>query len=256
MKQTTWVPLALFSVAAAALRLWQKLSGFEATGLAIPGNLPGMLLPVVLLIAAAFFLISSRKLPGYRPERCNLTAYFNFPEKKHSAILAIIGAFLAALGGAAVLLSGSVPLRPVLGMFAVAAAVCTLYTAFGLSREEPVSGMALLVPVCCAGVYLFWVYRTGASDPVLQAIYIRILAVSGLTYCTAERAAFAFENGNPRRYAAAAGITVVLCTAGFADGQGLAASLLFAGSALIELGFLTALRPAGSGSTQSPEAVP
>lgn len=242
MKQKYRLPLILFSAAAAILRLWQRQGGFESTGLAVPGNLPGRLLPAVLLLSAAYFLLVSRSLPELDVNRDGLSGHFTFQADKRSAILAVTGVFIMLPGAGFMLLHPQKTVHPLLGIFAAAAAVSILYVVFSLYRGDPAASVVMLVPVCCAGVFLFWAYRSDASDPVLQAVYIRILASAGLTYNMSELAAFAFRNGSPRRWTASALISIVLCAAGVTDGRGLASVLLFAGGALVELSFLTALR--------------
>ena len=65
----------LFSLAAGAaclaLRLLQNHIGFEAdTRLPVPGSLPALLLPLLLLLSAAALIFLTRRLPRSAEARC------------------------------------------------------------------------------------------------------------------------------------------------------------------------------------------
>ena len=57
MKKLHWILLALFSVAAAALRRWQLLTGFDAAGLPVKGNPGGLGLLFLLLVMLFTWLL-------------------------------------------------------------------------------------------------------------------------------------------------------------------------------------------------------
>ena len=77
MKKLHWILLALFSVAAAALRRWQLLTGFDAAGLPVKGNPGGLGLLFLLLAAMAVFILPCLKLRGGRSdEDREMAAYF------------------------------------------------------------------------------------------------------------------------------------------------------------------------------------
>jgi len=247
MKKSNWLLLALSAVSAVLLRVWQNRTGFEESGLAIRGNLPGILLPVVLAAAAAYFIVSLRALP----KRCEepLSARFRFRGNLAAVFCAVAGAFLVMSGAALSIVSRSGRVEVLLALFAIAAAVCVLGTVFALSRGGEASGLALLVPVCALLVYLIYGYRANASEPVLARIYIAILAGCALTLSSLKRVAFAYRDGTPRSFAVTGAMAVILALAAAADGTGLSAAMLFAGCAAIELGFLAAadLSAAGMG---------
>ena len=98
-----------------------------------------------------------------------------------------------------------------------------------------------MVPACALIGFLIVLYRLDASDPVLRKIYIEILAASALAYSAIERAAFVFRNGAPRIYLPVSAMAVVLSVTAAAERRSPAFALFFAGSALLELGFLAAL---------------
>lgn len=228
------------ALAAAVLRAAQWRTGFDEAGLAVKGNLPGMLLPAVLILTAAYAAFSARKLPAKRGETGDLAGGFCFAGNMPAVLCAVAGVFLVVFGAALRLLGGAAPADFLLGMFAVVAALCVLYAVFALYRGNEVQGVALLVPVCCLVVYMIFLYRADASDPVLARIYIEILAVALLTYAALERAAFAFRGGSPRAYRIAGAMACVLAAAAAGEFKSPSATLLLVGCALTELGFLCA----------------
>lgn len=239
MKKMDWLMLALFAAAAAGLRAAQMMTGFDAEGLPISGNLPGTLLPFVLLAAAAYFVLTARKLPAQSNVTGALADRFLFQDMT-AVTAAVAGSFLL-LASAAATVMGYGSLRHVLlTTFAVAAALSLLYTVFSLYRGNAVQGIVLLVPVFCLVVYLVFLYRADAADPILAGIYVELLAASALTLSSLELAAFAFLGGAPRVFLPAGAMALVLSIAAAAERKSLAVSLLFLGCALLELGFLAA----------------
>lgn len=242
MKKTDWLILILAGGLAAGLRTGQMRTGFDAEGLAIAGELCGVLLVVVLVLAAIYFVFSTRKLSANRGECGDFAACFRFSGDMAATVGAVAGAFLLLASAAATVAGyGSLYLVP-LTVFFAAAALCLLYVVFALYRGKSVQGVALLVPVCCLVVYLIFAYRADASDPVLAKIYIEILALAALSYAALERAAFAFGSGSPRVYLPINAMAAILAVCAAAEVRGMASTLLFAGCALIELGFLRAVK--------------
>jgi len=231
---------AAFLAAAALLRCFQMLTGFDAAGLPEPSGLPGLLLPVVLLAAAVFFFLAARQLPGRRLLTDEMRSYFRFPDMP-AVLCSVAGSFAVLAGGALTLLrSGGTAMILLLGVFACAAALCVLLSVFSLYRGENPQGVLLLVPVCALAVYLVFLYRVDAANPILAEIYIEILAVAALTYSSLERAAFAFRNGSPRVFLWSSAMAAILSACAAAELRSLAASLIFLGFALVEAGFLLA----------------
>lgn len=240
MKKSNWLMLVLFAAVAAGLRVWQELTGFDAVGLAIRGNVPGVLLPAALALAAVWFVLSARALPARGANVGDLAKTFRF-EDTTSVICAVAGAFLVLAGAAATIArDGSSTQTLLLSVFAMAAAVSVLYAVFALRRGNEVQGVALLVPVCCLVVHLIFLYRADASDPVLARIYVEILAAALLTLGSLELAAFAFHSGAPRSYVPVNALGAILAVAAASERQSLASVLLFTGCALVELGFFAA----------------
>ena len=235
MKKLTWMLLALFTLAAAGLRVLQNRTGFESTGLAVPGNLPALLLFAVLALAAACFLWASRSLPAQRDVTGGMLDCFPFRETL-SLMCAVAGIFLTFAGAALLLPSGgtSVLLAPLV----LVGGGALFYVVFSCRRGTEPRSVALLAPALAMALYLVFVYRADAANPVLMRIYMEILALCALTLTAMERAAFAYRNGAPRIYVPLSAMSVVLALTAATDQKSLPVTLLFAGWALVELGFL------------------
>lgn len=241
MKKTNWLIFAAFAAAAALLRVWQDRTGFEDTGLAVRGNIPGLLLPLVLTLAAAYFIYTARKLPVKRDESCELADCFMLEGALPLACI-VAGAFLVVVGSLAFVREESALTHLLLALFASASAISMIGAAGALRGGKAVNGVVLLVPVCALVVYLIFLYRADASNPVLARIYVEILAAALLTFSAVERAAFAFRNGSPRVYRSVGAMAALLSLTAATEGGSLAALLFFAGCAIAELGFLAAFR--------------
>lgn len=238
MKKINRLLAALFAVPAVLLRVIQNRTGFEETGLAVPLNVPGLLLIVLFVAAAAYFTVAARALPGRRANAASLEKAFRLEGNMPGVACAVSGSFLLLLAAAAVVLGRGSLKTLLLAPLAAVSALCLLYAVFALYRGGEVRGVALLVPVCALVVYLIFLYRADAADPVLARIYVEILAASALSFSALELAAFAFRNGSPRLWFPLASVTAILCLAAAADGGSPARLAFFIGSALVELGFL------------------
>ena len=240
MKKTSWIALIAFSAAAAALRALQFRTGFDEAGLPAGGAALRVAVPCVLLLAAAYFVFAARALPAKRGACGGLAENFHFSGNTAAAACAVSGAFLVMAGAAASAAGYGSLHRGVLVVAGVAGAAGTLLAVFALYRDGDARGTVLLVPVCGLVVYLIFLYRADASDPVLTGIYAELLALAALTYSALERAAFAFQNGAPRVCFPVGALSVVLALTAAAECRSLAAVLLFAGCAFVELAFLAA----------------
>lgn len=242
MKKTSWGALMAFSAASAALRALQCRTGFDGDGLPAGGVLLRAAVPCILLLAAVYFVLAARDLPAKRGACGGFAENFHFSGNTLAAACAITGAFLV-IAGAAASAAGRGSLRQgalLLAVVGVTGAACTLGAVFMLYRDAGVRGTAQLVPVCALVVYLIFLYRADASDPVLAGVYVELLALAALTYSALERAAFAFRNGAPRVWLPVSVLSVVLALTAAAECRSLAAVLLFAGCAFVEFGFLAA----------------
>lgn len=240
MKKKDWPVLLIVSLAAAGLRMAQCRTGFDEAGLPVGGTLSRTALPLVLLLAAVYFTVSARTLPAKRACGVGIAEGFRFPENKLAVACVIAGAFLVLAGGAMSLLGHGALSLPLLVLFGAAGAFCLLYTVFTLYRGGAAQGIALLVPVCALVVYLVFLYRAEASNPVLAAIYVEILTLCVLTVSMLQIAAFAFRDGAPRAYLPTGAMAFVFALTAAAELRSLASVLLLLGCGAVEFGFLAA----------------
>lgn len=233
--------LVLLTLLAMALRFLQNRTGYDEMGLAVPGNLPGLLLVGVLIVALLWFGTLSLTMLAKRDPAVSPAMYFLFSDGKVPSAIAVAGAFLIMLGGVlSVLAAGGSRAALLFALFVFVSAACLLYAVFALYRRREVSGLALLVPVCMLLVHLIFLYRTDASDPVLARIYVELLAVAALTLSALERAAIVFRNGLPRAWPSVCAMSVILSMTAAVDLSSPGEAVLFVGFALVEAGFLSA----------------
>lgn len=278
MKKQLLLPLAAIAGGAAALvlRLLQNQTGFEpGTGLPVSGNAPGLALAVLLVALAAALAMLARLLPreeetgpffpeDFRTESAGLLALciagiFLMAVSGALDILqgaGLIGAYTDGVGpdgetavlsasGMAYIFSGVISPRAQILMGGLTlAAAAALFPAAASCRRRPgvrsraASPVLLLIPPVCLVVRLVLIYRVDSVNPALQAYYVEILALAFLTLAYYRLSSFAYRAAKTRRFALYAGAAVTLCITAMADGQGISALLLYAGSALSLLGFL------------------
>ena len=249
MKKQWMLPaLALACGAAAfALRLWQNTSGFEEeTGLAVPGTLAGLALPVLLVLSGAAAVLLSRALPQRVKSLC-------FPglfpmEEPVDLMLAVMGAFLMAISGAADAAMGlgvlpgawvASAVHLLLGALSLASAGGFLLAASACRhRRESFQGPLVLPAAVMLVVRLVLVYRIFSTDPTLEAYYVELMALVFLALAFFHLAGFAFDDARPRRFAVSAVMAVVFSMAALADRSSIPAMALYAGGSLTLLGYL------------------
>lgn len=257
------VVTAAAAVLAVALRLWQRLTGFEeGTELAVSGHPAGICLPVVLVLTAAALVWLARELPGEWEQRPFLQVFGTGVSTRLMPV--VMGVFLMAGSGlmqilfalagngmyyalqgdgmlALIQMSEVSPSETLLvGLTAVVSGVCLFPAAVACRRateEEGVNGVWLLIPVIAMVVRLVLLYRVHSVNPVLQAYYVELLAVVCTAVAIYQLAGFVFGQGAPRWYSISSGLAVVLCAAAMADGQDLPGVLFYAGCVLSVLGF-------------------
>ena len=239
MKKLNWLLLILFSAAAAFLKILEVRTGFDEAGLPVGGK-ASLALPLVLIAAAAVFVLPARSYPAQRDLVGGMDEYFDFAETL-PVMLCVLGAFaLFASAAASLLFSSRSLLTILLAVFRVAAGASVIYALFALRRGDPISGVVLLTPVYALVLQLIFVYRATAVDPVLAHFYVEILALAALTAGFLEFSAFAFRNGAPRIFLPLAAMAVVLCVCTAAGTRELSSLLFYLGFALILLGYCTA----------------
>ena len=239
MKRLNWLLLILFSAAAAGLRILELRTGFDEADLPV-GGAASLTLPLVLIAAAAIFVLLARSYPAQRDLSGGMDEYFDFAETL-SVMLCVLGAFaLFASAAASFLFSSRTLLTILLAVFRFAAGASVIYALFALRRGDSISGVVLLTPVYALVLQLIFVYRATAVDPVLAHFYVEILALAALTAGFLEFSAFAFRNGAPRIFIPLAAMAVVLCVCTAAGTHELSSLLFYPGFALILLGYCAA----------------
>ena len=273
MKKYNALPLAAVAGGAVAfvLRLLQNRTGFEAeTGLAIPGNLFGIALVILLVILAAVVLVLARPWPGKGEAAPVFPADFSVEDPKQ-LMLPVAGAFLMALAGLADVFEGltsgnllaqmraaadpyglvavepglfSSRVQLILGVLLLLTGAALVLSVVACRRKEGAQGggynptLLLVAPVVLV-VRLVLTYRADSVNPSLAAYYVSLLALIFLTLAFYRLSSFAYECGDSRGFARYAGIAVVLSLASLADGgPHMSSLLLYAGSAVFLLGFL------------------
>ena len=274
MKKQSLLPLLALVGGAVAfvLRLLQNRTGFEAaTGLPVPGNVPGLVLIALLAVLALAFLLLVCRLPGETDPGPAFPAGFAAASSAQ-VFLPVAGALLMALSGLADLAEGlggvnllarlqaaadpygAVTMESVsgfaskaqllLGLLALVSGAAVFVAAAACrqgSREAvtPFQGSLLLIPPVALVVRLVLTYRLDSINPALEAYYVELLALVFLTLGFYLLSSFAFQSGRTRRFALYACGAIVLCVAALADGgPHLSSLLLYAGGAAALLGFL------------------
>ena len=239
MKKLDAVLLILWSAAAALLRIFALRTGFDDEGLPVGGK-ASLALPLVLIAAAAIFVLLARSYPAQRDLSGGMDEYFDFASTL-PVMLCVLGAFaLFASAAASLLLPSRTLLTILLAVFRFAAGASVIYVLFALRRGESLSGVVLLTPVYALVLQLIFVYRATAVDPVLAHFYVEILALAALAAAFLEYSAFTFRNGAPRIFVPLAAMAVVLCVCTAAGTRELSSLLFYPGFALILLGYCAA----------------
>lgn len=243
------------------LRLLQNRTGFEPdTGLPVPGNIPAMALPALLVLAAAaVYLLACRCLPQ-KAEKGSFGELFRLEDKGGLSAVLAGGCIMAAsgvlelvdaVGGSAAAVSadgmevvavgaGNGGSGVAIGVLSAAAGICLAAGAILCRKENTQPQLLLAVPVCLL-VRLILVYRLLSTDPVLADYYLEILGLMFLILAAYRLSGFAVQAGRPRLFALYAEVTVILALTMLPDGVS-PAVLLMLGGALALMGFQRMLR--------------
>ncbi len=237
VKIVHWITLALFSAAAALLRIRLLALGFDETGLPVAMDIETLALPALLAAAAVVTVLLSRRLPARRELCAGMELYFTFDRSTFAVMLMVLGSFaLVASAVCALVFAPRTTLAMLMSAFVAAGALCLIYATTALRRRTSFSGVALLVPVCAMVLTLILFYREHAADPILRHYYVETLALAALTVMLLEFAAFAFRGGAPRVLVPMSTMSVILCAAALAARPSLAEILFYFGGAWIALG--------------------
>ena len=239
MKKPNWLLLILFSAAAAFLRILELCTGFDGAGLPV-GGFASLALPLMLIAAAAAFVLLARAYPAQRDLVGSIGEHFDFTETL-PVMLCVLGAFsLFVSAGAGLLFSSRALPAVLLAVFRAAAGASVIYALFALRRSEMLPGVILLTPVYALVLQLIFVYRATAIDPILADFYVEILALAALAAAFLEFSAFAFRNGAPRIFVPLAAMAVILCVCTAVGAQTFSSLLSYSGFAFILLGYCAA----------------
>ena len=222
-----------------SLRLLQNMTGFEpGTGLPIPGSIPGILLPVLLVLSAVILFQMNSKLPK-GPVEVPLSQLLNWNDKGGlfailaggcvmalSGVLEIANAFgrtaaaVSADGMEIVTVSaGTGRSGVVMGLLSVAAGICLL-AGMAICRKTPDTEPQILlaVPVLLLARLIF-AYRLYSVDPVLANYYLELLGLMLLILASYRLSGFAVQAGGPRMFGFYADLTAILAVTLLADGH-------------------------------------
>jgi len=271
MKKHILFPAAVLAGGAAAfvLRLLQNRTGFDAIGLPVSGNIPGIALAVFLILMAVVLFVLSRKLSA--PSGSAFPQSFSV-ENSSQLFLPVAGSLLIALSGLVDLYEGltfnnllaqiqlaadpysstlpdaataagfSSASQLVLGAASLLTAAALFLCAISCRKwvaAHPSAGIFLLVPPVTLVVRLVMTYRLDSINPALEAYYVELLALIFLTMAFYRLSSFAFGDGRVSRFALYTGLAVVCSLATLADGgPHLSSLLLYVGGSLTLLGFL------------------
>lgn len=251
MKQKIFFPALAVGggTAGFAVRLVQNRTGFEPTGLAIPGNPVGAALVALFVLAAAGTILLSRKLPK-KDNGLSFPAAFSASEA--TLLMPIVmGVFLMALSGLADLaiglgFGGEAVFTPgahlLLGVLALLCAAGLFLGAVSCRKAEEFVGTPLLAAPAMMVVRLVLTYRVSSTDPTLTAYYVELLALIFLTLGFFRLSSFAFKDGRTRPFVRYSVLAVVFSLASLAEWgshvQCISSPVLYAGGAAVLLGFL------------------
>ena len=243
------------------LRLLQNRTGFEPdTGLPIPGSVPAILLPILLMAAAGILYLAVRRvLPKEMPELpfsrqfdlSNRTGLFSALAGGCIMALSGVSEIVGAMGGSAAAVSadgmeivtvsaGAGRSGVVMGLLAVVAGICLL-AGVAICRKTPDTEPQILlaVPVLLLARLIF-AYRLYSVDPVLANYYLELLGLMLLILASYRLSGFAVQAGGPRMFGFYADLTAILAVTLLADGH--SAALLPLGGAAALDGFQRAMR--------------
>ena len=257
-----------FGAAGFALRLLQNRTGFEPdTGLPVPGNVPALALPVLLVVAAVVLHLSACRILPQKAEE-PFEVRFRLDNKGGLAavlaggcIMAVSGVLdlMEAVGGSAAAVSadgmeivaaGTGGSGVAIGVLSVVSGVC-LAAGTILCRRKGAQPLIFLAAPVCLLARLILVYRLRSTDPVLADYYLEILGLMFLILATYRLSGFAVQAGRPRIFTLYGGAVVVLALTMLPDGV-TPAVVLMLGGALTLTGFQLMLEP-GPASQPSEE---
>lgn len=227
------------------LRLFQQEIFEPDTALAAPGAPVSYAMALYLAAVGCFLLL--RAMKEEKTGKLDLASAFAAPPRQMLPVL-VCAVMLIAVGGGFLAYGGvqsGETLRAALGGFAVAAAVCLLCAVARWRRGGRCGGL-LVVPALMCVAWLLVTYRQYADYPVLEALYIQILAIAGFTYGFYQVAAYGFSLGSRRATRFILPAATVLGLTALADDLSLGVLCLYVGCTAVLYAFSLLERPARS----------
>ena len=225
------------------LRLLQQSVFEPETGLARSGA--PISTAMALYLAAVGILLFLLAIREKKERKLTLEAGFQAPPQRMLLPL-VCAAMLIAAGGVFLAYSGVQSARfteMVLGGGAVVAAVCLLLGIMRWRRGDSCGGY-LTVPALLCVIWLLVTYREYADYPVLEALYVQILAIAAFTYGFYQVAAYGFALGSRRTTRFILPAATVLGLTALADDLSLGLICLYVGCTVVLYGFSLLERPA------------
>lgn len=249
----------------AALRMWQRSTGYDGAGLPIPGSPAATVLAVFLALCAAGFLLLALRQPKDLADQSAAA-----PSGAIAAALLALSGCLLAVGGLlslksfaddymalsqalfvsesaqngalrALLQTRLLPL--VLTAASIPAAAGLFYQAKQARSgpEQAPNAFASLMPPFFCWLWLIETYRQHTSNPILWDYVLLLFAVVSILAATYCRAGFVFGAGKPRRSVLFSLLSLFFSAAALPDAGDAATALTLIALALHALVELTAL---------------
>ena len=264
-KSVLYPTLALvLGAAAAALRMWQRTSGYDESGLPVPFALPSIVLAVFLLLCAGAILYAALRRPKALEEQKNALPQGDLPALLLAAagvlvliagMLSLLDFFRSYLAFSQVLYATQREQREALRVFlsnslltGVLALACVPTSVALLVRARKAKQGAaefrtfpVMMPSILGWLWLIDVYRGHTSNPILWDYVLLLLAVVALLAAAYERAGFALGVGKPRRSVFSSLAALILSVAALPDCGGMSNALILLALAVLAWVDLSAL---------------
>lgn len=247
----------------AALRMWQRLNAYDASGLPVTGALPSVVLAAFLVLCAALFLWLAFRMPKTLEDQSHTA-----PGGDPLALLLMAAGALALVGGALHLfgVAGSYQeldalfyasadersealrtfflsnfLIVVLVVASVPTAVALLYQGKRAKSGGEGNTFVTLMPPLFVWIWLIESYRQHTANPILWDYVLFLMAVVCLLISGYFRAGFAFGVGKPRRAVFVSLLSLFFAAASLRDCGGLAPGVTLLAMTLYTLAETVAL---------------
>lgn len=218
MKKWNFALPLFLGLVGAVLRFLQCRTVFEPDTMLSHPHPISVLLPIYLVLCAAFFAARW----GRKETALDFDAAFTVPESRQLTGF-VCSAMLFVAAGAYTIMTGlgSGMLVMLLGSGAAVAGACLFLGIYGW-RKENVSGILFLIPVFFSLLWLFVTYQEYAAWPVVNAYYVQVFAIAAITYGFYQVSACAYSQGSRRALRVILPLAVVLAFTALGDSAPLA----------------------------------